>query len=130
VTNSKLLTFTRYRCGKRSYVYPGDKFRVSGGPYYWGTDDQGKRVRIPMGETGVFTFRRYCELGASKWIEATSGRCATVIIYVGRKRRSRLVDGLRLGPHKIRPVYARKKRRKKPPTPVLMQKTLFDNQDT
>ena len=129
MTSRKLLTFTRYRCGKRSYIYPGDKFRSSGGPYYWATDDQGKRVRVPMGETGVFTFRRYCELGASKWIEATSPHCGTVIIYVGRQRRSSLVDGLRLKPHKIRPAYARKRRRKKATTPALTQKTLFDLPD-
>ena len=48
MASSKLLTFTRYCYGKRSYVYPGDKFRASGGPYYCGTDDQGKRVRVPM----------------------------------------------------------------------------------
>ena len=129
MARNKLLTFTRYRCGKCSFIYPGDKFRASGGPYYRGTDDQGKHVRIRMGETGVFTFRRYCELGASKWIEATGKHSGTVIIYVGGKRRSRLVDGLRLRPHKIRPVYARKRRRKKPATQTLMQKTLFDTQN-
>ena len=46
------------------YVYPGDRYRASGGPYYCGTDDQGKRIRIPMGESGVFTFRRYREHGS------------------------------------------------------------------
>jgi hypothetical protein len=130
VTSSKLLTFSRYRYGKRSYVYPGDKFRASGGPYYCGTDDQGNRIRIPMGETGRFTFRRYCELGASKWIEATSEHCGTAIIYVGRGRPSRLVDGLRLRPHKIRPIYARKRDRGKCPDPVLVQKTLFATEGT
>ncbi len=122
MTKRKPLVFDRYPYGKRSFVYAGDKFRVSGGPYFIGTDDEGKRTRVPMGERGVYVFRRYCELGASKWIEA-SDESGTVIIYVGRPRPSKQVEGLRLKPHKIRPVYQRK-RRKKPSE--FVQRTLFD----
>ena len=49
----RLLEFDRYRYGKRSYLYPGDRFRASGGPHFIGNDDDGKRVRIPMNEAGV-----------------------------------------------------------------------------
>ena len=121
------VNYTRYRYGKRSYLYPGDKFRASGGPYYTGTDDVGRRIRIPMGETGVFRFRQYCRRGASQWIEATRDEYSTAIIYVGRRRPSPLMSGLRLRPHKIRPVYQRKRGRKKSQArPQTVQKTLFD----
>ena len=119
----KPLVFDRYRYGKRSFIYAGDKFRVSGGPYFVGTDDEGKRTRVPMGEHGVFVFRRYCELGASKWIEA-NGENGMVIIYVGRSRPSKQVDGMRLQPHTIRPVYQGKRRKKKPSE--FVQQTLFE----
>ncbi len=123
MTKPTLQVHTRYRYGKRSFIYPGDQFRASGGPFYVGTDDNGTRVRIPMGENGKFVFRRYCELGASKWIEASSEESGIAIIYVGRARRSPRVDGLRLRPHKIRPVYVRRK--KKRLAAKMVQKTLF-----
>ena len=78
-----------------------------------------------MGEKGVFVFRRYCQMGASKWIEATSDECGTAIIYVGRARRSPRLDGLRLRPHKIRAAYRIKKKRAKA-VAALVQKTLFE----
>ena len=96
---------------------------MSDGPYFVGTDDEGKRTRVPMAERGVFVFRRYCELGASKWIEAADEH-GTVIIYVGRPRPSKQVEGLRLRPHKICPVYQRKRRKKKPAE--FVQRTVFD----
>ena len=123
MTKPTLEVHTRYRYGKRSFIYPGDQFRASGGPFYVGTDDNGTRVRIPMGENGKYVFRRYCELGASKWIEASSEQSGTAIIYVGRARRSPRVDGLRLRPHTIRPVYVRRK--KKRPVANMVQRTLF-----
>jgi hypothetical protein len=118
----QLIVHTRFRYGKRSFIHPGDKFRSSGGPVYIGSDDAGRKVEHSMGETGVFVFQRYCELGASKWIEATS-ETRRVIIYVGRQRRSPRVDGIRLRPHKIRPVYNRRKKRED--KPLLVQRELF-----
>ena len=112
----RLLEFDRYRYGKRSYLYPGDRFRASDGPHFTGTDDNGNRIRIPMNEAGVFVFRRYCEYGASKWIEAYREGHGIATIYVGRARKSPNVEGLRLRPHMIRLVTGRtrKKRRKEP----------------
>ena len=112
--------FDRYRYGKRSFLYPGYMFRASDGPYYVMQDDHGQRVEIPMNEPGVFTFLRYCECGASKWIEAQHKGYGTVVIYVGRSRPSPRIEGLRLRPHKIRIVSARRKR--KPPTATLTPK--------
>jgi len=126
VAERKLKTFDRYRYGKRSFLYPGDTFRASGGPYYLSTDDRGKRVRIPMNETGVFTFIRYCELGASRWIEARHDKHGTAIIYVGRARRSPRLASLRLRPHKIRFVPTRAgKKRAVVMQPTAVQRTLF-----
>ena len=123
MTKKELRTFDRYRYGKRAFLLPGSRFRASGGPYYVGTDDEGRRIRIPMNESGVFVFRRYCEFGASKWIEAHREKEGVFIIYVGRPRKSPRVDGLRLRPHKIRLVTERKKRR--PPDTTCVQKLLF-----
>ncbi len=120
-----LLEFDRYRYGKRSYLYPGDRFRASGGPHFIGTDDNGKRVCIPMNEAGVFVFQRYCEYGASKWIEAYRKGHSIAIIYVGRPRKSPNVDGLRLRPHTIRLVTGRR-RKQRAKAPREVQKMLFE----
>jgi hypothetical protein len=122
----KVVTFERYRYGKRSYLYPGDRFRASGGPYYAGTAEDGQRVRIPMNEVGVYRFVRYRECGASKWIEAYREGQGMAVIYVGRTRWSPNVDGLRLRPHRVRFVSNRK-RRNCPIAegPTLLQKKLF-----
>ncbi len=121
----RLLEFDRYRYGKRSYLYPGDRFRASDGPHFTGTDDDGKRIRIPMNEAGVFVFQRYCEYGASKWIEAYREGHGIAIIYVGRARKSPNVEGLRLRPHQIRLVTGRRRkiRLQEPPE---VQKLLFE----
>ncbi len=119
------LEFDRYRYGKRSFLYPGDRFRASGGPQFTGTDDNGKRTRIPMNEAGVFVFRRYCEYGASKWIEAYREAHGIAIIYVGRPRKSPNVDGLRLRPHTIRLVTGRRRKKRAKETREV-QKVLFE----
>lgn len=123
MAKKELRTFDRYRYGKRAFLLPGSRFRASGGPYYVGTDDDGRRIRIPMNEPGVFVFRRYCECGASKWIEAHRENEGVFVIYVGRPRKSPRVGGLRLRPHKIRLVTERKKSSN--PTTVCVQKMLF-----
>ena len=45
MTKKELRTFDRYRYGKRAFLLPGSRFRASGGPYYVGTDDEGRRIR-------------------------------------------------------------------------------------
>ena len=119
------LEFDRYRYGKRSFLYPGDRFRASGGPHFIGTDDNGKRTRIPMNEAGVFVFRRYCEYGASKWIEVYRKGHGIAIIYVGGARKSSNVEGLRLRPHQIRLVTGRR-RKKRAKEPREVQRMLFE----
>ena len=123
VAKPTLRTFDRYRYGKRSFLYPGYRFRASGGPVFLARDEEGNRVRIPMNETGVFTFIRYCECGASKWVEGHREGYGTAVIYVGRIRPSPRVEGLQLRPHKIRTVRERQKTKRQ--APLLTQKALF-----
>ena len=54
-----------------------------------------------------------------------SEKHGSVVIYVGRAKRSPRIDGLYLRPHKIRPHYPRKSPRK-PKASTDVQKTLFD----
>ncbi len=126
MVKKRVVTFERYRYGKRSFLYPGDRFRASGGPSYAGTDEEGNRVWIPMNEAGVFRFIRYCECGASKWIEAYREGQGRTVIYVGNPRWSPNVEGLRLRPHMVRFVSNRRRRKRRGPKgPALLQKTLF-----
>ena len=94
----KLRVFDEYRYGPRSVLVPGDRFRVKGGPVY--IADDGTVYR--MYERWVFVFRRYCELGRSKWIEAereADGR--VVILWVGKPVRSKTIPNLRRRPYRI-----------------------------
>ncbi len=94
----KLQVFEEYRYEPRSVLVPGDRFRVRGGPVYIAADGTVYR----MYERGVFVFRRYCELGSSKWIEAkreADGR--VVILWVGKSVRSKTVPNLRRRPYRI-----------------------------
>ena len=94
----KLQVFDRYRYGHRSMLVPGDRFRVTGGPFY--VTDGG--TKIPMAERGIFVFRRYCVRGASKWIEAYRADGGGVaILWMGKSGRSRTVPNLRQRPYRI-----------------------------
>jgi len=87
-----------YRYGKRGVLQPGDRFRVRGGPVY--VTDIGQK--IPMGERGLMVFKRYCERGAEKWIEASSVNGSNfVILWVGKSHRSPAVSGLVRRPYRI-----------------------------
>lgn len=87
-----------YRYGKRGVLKPGDRFRVRGGPVYV-TDDGHK---IPMGEKGVHIFKRYCQQGAQKWIEAAAVEGSnSVILWVGKSHRSPVVSNLVRRPYRI-----------------------------
>ena len=101
----KLQVFDQYRCGPRSVLTPGDRFRVGGGPVY--VTDSGKV--IPMYDRGEFVFRRFCARGAAKWIEAyRADGSGLAILWVGRAGRSRVAPNLRHRPYKITQVRGRK----------------------
>lgn len=97
----KLRVFDEYRYGKRGVLRLGDRFKIGGGPVY--VTDAGQK--IPMGEKGVHVFKRYCQRGADKWIEAASvhGR-SFVILWVGKSCRSPVVSNLIRRPYRVRKV--------------------------
>jgi hypothetical protein len=110
MSNRKLQTFDEYRYGPRSVLKPGDQFRVGGGPVYV-TDDGVEHI---VAERGTFKFRRYCEQGAQKWIEAyPAGGGGVVLLWVGKACRSPVEPNLRRKPYKIRKVTGRKGKSKK-----------------
>ena len=80
----KLQEFREFRYGPRSVLQPGDRFRASGGPFYVNQDG----TKTLMAERGTFVFRRYCEKGGSKWIEATRVGGENVVLWVGREGRN------------------------------------------
>jgi len=94
----RLQVFEEFRCGARSVLVPGDRFRVSGGPVYV-TDDG---TKIPMAERGVCVFRRFCVQGASQWIEAYRADGGGIaILWMGNTSRSKTVPNLHRRPYRI-----------------------------
>lgn len=87
-----------YRVSERVVLRAGDRFRVSGGPYYRLSNGE----KIAMAARGVMTFRRALRTGRGGrrvLIEASAGE-GTVILHVEGSRRSP-VDGLVARPYKI-----------------------------
>jgi hypothetical protein len=92
-----LQTFDQYRYGPRSVLIPGDQFRVTGGPVYVTASGE----KIPMGDRGLFVFRRYCIQGAARWLEAYRADGGTAILWVGKSSRSPTVPNLHRKPYRI-----------------------------
>jgi hypothetical protein len=87
-----------YRVSSRVVLHPGDRFRVSGGPYYRLASGE----KVAMAARGVMTFRRALRTGRGGrrvLIEASAGE-GTVILHVEGSRQSP-VDGLVPRPYKI-----------------------------
>ena len=98
MVNRILHEFDEYKYGPRSVLRRGDLFRVKGGPVY--VNDDG--IEYPMYERGIFVFRRYCEQGAAKWIQAYHANGSGVaILWVGRSIKSPGVPGLRRKPYRV-----------------------------
>jgi hypothetical protein len=96
--NQKSEEFAEYRFGKRGILHRGDRFRVTGGPMY--VTDAGKE--IPVYDRGVFVFRRYCQQGSHRWIEACAeGTTATVILQISKRSRSPAIPNLRRRPYRV-----------------------------
>lgn len=86
-----------YRFGPRSVLTPGDRFRITGGPFYVTDDGQ----KIAMSERGIFRFQRFCQSGSGEWLEAWRSDGSTAVLYVGKPRRSRAVPNLRRRPYRV-----------------------------
>jgi hypothetical protein len=87
-----------YQVSTRVVLRAGDRFRVSGGPYYRLASGE----KIPMSARGVMTFRRALRTGRGGrrvLIEASAGE-GTVILHVEGSRRSP-VPGLVPRPYRI-----------------------------
>jgi hypothetical protein len=94
----KLQTFDRYQFSMRGTLLPGDRFRVSGGPVYHCADGS----KLSMYERGEFIFVRYCQRGASKWLEARRHPDGGfVVLWVGRSIASPLIPNLRRRPYRV-----------------------------
>jgi hypothetical protein len=94
----RLQVFAEYRYGRRGVLTPGERFRARGGPVY--VTDDGRK--IPLGDRGVFVFRRYCVQGAAKWIEAyREDGGGVAILWVGKPVRSRISPNLRRKPYHV-----------------------------
>lgn len=92
--------YHEYSYGPRAVLESGDQFRARGGPFY---RTAGGR-KVPMADHGLMIFNRYCEHGASKWIEAYKPGLGMVVLWVGRRK---LVDGLVMRPYKVSKVLAK-----------------------
>jgi hypothetical protein len=86
-----------YRVSERVVLRPGDRFRVTAGPYWRGQDGS----RIPMAERGVLTCVRVVHRGAVVLIEARSdaGCC---VLHVAGRRRNRVDPALVCRPYRIK----------------------------
>ena len=105
-----LQVFDEYRFGLRSVLTPGDQFRASGGPVYVTASG----AKIPVGDHGLFVFRRYCVRGAAKWLEAYQADGGIAVLWVGKSGPSPTVPNLHRRPYRIRgKVRDRQPRRRK-----------------
>jgi hypothetical protein len=109
MANHKLQVFDEYAYGPRSVLRAGDRFRVSGGPYYQNDDG----TKTLMAERGTFVFRRYCVRGASKWLEAVQVGGGAVVLWVGKASRNPDLPSFRRRPYKVRKITDRKRQQKK-----------------
>lgn len=91
------VTMNEYRVSERVVLRPGDRFRVTGGPYWRGRDGE----RIPMAERGVLTFTQAIRRGGVVLIEARSdsGCC---VLHVEGRRRNRVDPALVCRPYRIK----------------------------
>ncbi|NBW12089.1 MAG: hypothetical protein EBR82_29070 [Caulobacteraceae bacterium] len=94
-----------YRVSQRVVLRRGDRFRVSGGPY-WKTDD-GRR--LPLAARGVCTFVRATKCGSRVYIEARN-KDGAVLLHVEGRRKNKAAPEIVCRPYKIRGKIRSKKR--------------------
>ena len=96
---------------ERVTLRPGDRVRVSGGPYWEQPSPDGGVTRTRMGERGVMVFEEYCRLGQSQWVVAR-GESGYAALHVGPEERSAEVPGLVRRPYRLRRIRASESQRK------------------
>ena len=102
----------RVRLSERVTLQPGDKVRVSGGPYWEQIGADGSVTKTRMGERGVMVFEEYCQLGQSQWVVAR-GDNGYAALHVGPEERSSEVPGLVRRPYRLRRIRPTQSRRKR-----------------
>ena len=102
----KFQVMEEFQFGPKSVLRPGDRFRVTGGPFY--VTDDGEKV--PMYERGVFVFERHCVQGAAKWIDAhRADGGGHVVLWVGRPCWSETIPNLRRRPYRVTQKLGKKR---------------------
>ena len=109
-TIPRLARYAEFRLSPRVILHAGDRIRVSAGPYYVSRDAAGNVVKTKMAEKGVMVFSSYCELGASRWIEA-HGKAGFAALHIGPEENSSEIPGLVRRPYKVRKVRGPRKPR-------------------
>ena len=92
-----------FQYSERVKIEPGDKIRVSRGPYFPTSDGRS----ISMGESGVFRFVREDEGGKGIWVQKNE-RESPRFVYMGEERVSE-ATGTHFRPHKIVKIRKKKK---------------------
>lgn len=95
---------------ERVTLRPGDKVRVSGGPYWEQPSPDGGVTKTRLGERGVMVFEEYCQLGQSRWIVAR-GRNGYAALHLGPEEHSAEVPGLVRRPYRLRRIRSAQPRR-------------------
>lgn len=94
----KIITRDEYVQAKpRVAIRRGDWIKVRGGSVFVTSDWQ----KIDMGVRGTFKFICWCKQGSREWLEVNAAGM-TETVFVGRRQKSKTVEGLVLVPHRIR----------------------------
>lgn len=102
----KVEILDEYAVSPRITLRRGDKFRISGGPYYKMLDGR----KVPMAVRGVCTFLRAARHGSRIYIEAQNKE-GSVLLHVSGRRRNEWMPGLVCRPYKIKGRLRKEKKR-------------------
>lgn len=95
-----------YRVSQRVVLRAGDRFRISGGPYYRMPDGS----KVPMAARGVCTFISAERYGNRVYI-AAKNKEGTVLLHVAGRRRNRVLPEVVCRPYKIKGRLRKEKKR-------------------
>ena len=97
---------SEYRVSQRVVLQAGDRFRISGGPYYRMPDGS----KVPMAVRGLCTFVRAERYGNRVYIEARNKE-GTVLLHVAGRRSNKVVPDIVCRPYKIKGRLRKEKKR-------------------
>lgn len=98
-------TSDEYRVSPKVVLRPGDRFRITGGPYWRMTDGR----KIPLAARGICTFVRATRVGQRVYIEARN-KDGSVLLHVEGRRRNKAAPEIVCRPYRIRSKIRSKKR--------------------